>query len=119
MGQAIEEINRVSQETVGTMDRIFTEIHTVDDSFGVVKQAVEEQASGGAQILIALKGIHDVTTQVQDRTGAIHQRSDLIHQEMQKLRRISQEVTGNFHEIRIASGSIASFLDNAKEIVVS
>ncbi|MDR2484088.1 MAG: methyl-accepting chemotaxis protein [Treponema sp.] len=119
MGQAIEQINRGSQETVGTMDRIFTEIRTVDDSFGVVRQAVEEQAAGGSRILIALKGIQDVTAQVRDRAGTIHQRSDLIHQEMQKLCRISQEVTGNFHEIRIAGGSIASFLDNAKEIVVS
>ncbi|GHU33429.1 hypothetical protein FACS1894172_11940 [Spirochaetia bacterium] len=52
-----EQIGAVSNETVGAMDTIFTEIHSMDASFAVVSNAVEEQTAGGSQILSALKTI--------------------------------------------------------------
>jgi hypothetical protein len=35
---------------------------------------------------------------------------------MAKLRRISQDVTSRAHEVKVASGSIASFLENTKAL---
>ena len=116
--QAIERIGGVSQETVAAMDTIFTTIKDLDGSFGVVNNAVDEQSTGGAQILAALKTIQDMTGQVREGTETIRRQSGSIHAEMEKLRRTSEEVTGRAHEVRIAGGSIASFLEKAKTISV-
>jgi methyl-accepting chemotaxis protein len=114
--QEIQRITEVSNETVRSMDRMFTEIKAMDDSFAQVNQAVEEQAAGGSQILIALKTIQDMTVQVRDGAGAIHRQSGSIHEEMSTLQRISQNGAARAHEVKTASGSIASFLENTKAL---
>ncbi|MDR0569265.1 MAG: methyl-accepting chemotaxis protein [Spirochaetaceae bacterium] len=116
MEQAIEQINSVSRETVGAMDVIFAEIQTMDSSFAEIKHAIEQQSVGGSEILTALTGIQDVTAQVRDGSGAIHLRSKTIRQEMDTLQSLSHGVTESIREIGTASGSITSFLENAREI---
>ncbi|MHC6201852.1 methyl-accepting chemotaxis protein [Breznakiellaceae bacterium SP9] len=114
--QAIGQIGTVSNETVGAMDTIFTEINSMDASFAVASSAVEEQAAGGGQIITALKAVQDMTEQVRDGAGMIHRQSGSIHQEMAKLQQISQNVTNRVHEVSLAGGNIASFLENAKKL---
>ncbi|GHU33863.1 methyl-accepting chemotaxis protein [Spirochaetia bacterium] len=116
MERAIEQISQVSNETVGAMDTIFREIKVMDTSFDTVNKAIAEQAAGGNQILTALKDIQDMTGQVREGAGVIHQRSGSIHEEMEKLQKISREVTEITHKVRLAGKSIASFLENAKKL---
>ena len=118
MEQGIERISAVSGETVRSMDTMFTEIKALDGSFALVNHAVEEQAAGGSQILTALKIIQDTTEQVRDGAETIHRRSGSIRGEMAKLRETSGEVTKRAHEVKEASESIASFLEQAKDITV-
>ncbi|MDR2484687.1 MAG: methyl-accepting chemotaxis protein [Treponema sp.] len=118
MEQGIERISVASDETVRSMDRMFTEIKTMHNSFTVVINAVEEQAAGGSQILTALQALQDTTGQVRDSAGAIQRRSGLIREEMEKLCRISEEITKRAHEVRGASGSIASFLEQARDFTL-
>jgi methyl-accepting chemotaxis protein len=115
--QGIEQITGVSSQTVGAMDAIFTGIKSMDASFVQVTHAVEEQAAGGSQILTALKTIQDMTVQVRDGSGIIHRQSGSIHEEMTILQRISQNVVTRAYEVKTASGSIASFLENTKALV--
>jgi methyl-accepting chemotaxis protein len=119
MERAIEQISLVSQETIGAMDTIFTEIRNMDDSFTIVNHAVEAQAVGGTKVLSALQSIQDMIDQVGDGTKVIIQRSDVMSKDLEKLQHISQEVTLSVHEVGLASGSISSFLENAKELAVS
>ena len=116
MEQGIEQIGGVSKETVGAMDTIFAEINAIGSSFAVINRSIETQAAGGVQMLSTLKTIQDMTGQVQNGAGMIHQQSDSIFQEMEKLQGISQEVTESVKVTRTASRSIASFLDSAKEL---
>jgi methyl-accepting chemotaxis protein len=116
MGNMLLGITRVSDETVGTMDTIFSGIKDMDASFTIVNNAVEKQASGGSQILTALQTIQETTVQVQDGTRAIHQESGVIHQEVEKLRQMSRNVTERVHEVRLASTDIATSLESAKTI---
>ncbi|MDR2535999.1 MAG: hypothetical protein LBD29_08225 [Treponema sp.] len=114
--RGIDQIGAVSKETVGAMDTIFTGIKDMSSSFAVVNQSIEAQANGGAQMLRTLKTVQDMTGQVQNGAGIIHQQSGSIFQEMEKLQQISQEVTQSVNAMRTASGSIASFLESAKEL---
>jgi methyl-accepting chemotaxis protein len=112
--QGIEQIIGVSHETVQSMDTIFTKIKTIDISFTEVNHTVEEQAAGGFQILSALKTIQEMTGQVRDGAGMIQRQSGSIHEEMSTLQRISENVTKRAYEVKVASGKIASFLENTK-----
>jgi methyl-accepting chemotaxis protein len=116
MGSVIIGITKVSDETMGTMDTIFSGINDMDTSFTIVNNAVEEQASGGNQILIALQTMQETTAQVQEGTSAIYAGSGLIHKEIEKLRKISRDVTDRVQEVRVASTDIAESLKNAKSI---
>ncbi|MHC6202319.1 methyl-accepting chemotaxis protein [Breznakiellaceae bacterium SP9] len=117
--QEIEQITAVSSETVRSMDTIFTEINSMDASFAAVNNAVEEQAAGGGQIITALKAVQDMTEQVRGGAGTIQRQSGSIRQEMAKLQQISQSVVKQVQEVRVASGNIASFLENAKKIAAT
>ncbi|MDR2495450.1 MAG: methyl-accepting chemotaxis protein [Spirochaetaceae bacterium] len=112
--KAVGRIGGASQETVAAMNTIFTEIKTLDNSFTVVNNAVDEQAEGGGAILTALKTIQEMTGQVREGAGRIHRQSGSIHAEMTKLKETSAEVTKRAYEVKIASESIASFLHEAK-----
>jgi methyl-accepting chemotaxis protein len=116
MERAIGQIGIVSNETMKAMGTIFTEIKAMGSSFVVVGQAVEEQAAGGAQILGALQSVQEATGQVENGAELIHKEGMSIHQEMEKLEHISQEVTEMVYDMRLAGGSIASFLENAKAL---
>jgi methyl-accepting chemotaxis protein len=117
MGHVIEGITKVSDETVGTMDHIFSGINTMGSSFTMVNNAVEEQASGGKEILTALQTLQETTAQVRDGTEAIHQESGIIHQEVTKLNKMSHEVTERVHEVRLASVHIAESLERVRNEV--
>ncbi|MDR2535916.1 MAG: methyl-accepting chemotaxis protein [Treponema sp.] len=117
--KAIDRIGTVSQDTVAAMNTIFTEIKTLGRSFSEVNNAIEEQSLGGGQILTALKTIQDMTGQVREGTGAIHQQSSSINQEIGKLQQTSEEVTKRAREVKLASESIAAFLEKAKDISVA
>ncbi|MDR2518992.1 MAG: methyl-accepting chemotaxis protein, partial [Spirochaetaceae bacterium] len=116
MEKAISRIGSVSQETVGAMDLIFQEINAMSSSFAAVNQAIDAQASGGAQILTALQGVNSMTGNVQEGAGFINRQSGAIQKEMEKLQAISKEVIAIVYEMRGASTSITSFLENAKEL---
>ncbi|MDR2535996.1 MAG: methyl-accepting chemotaxis protein [Treponema sp.] len=114
--KTITQISGVSKKTVGAMDTIFTGIKDMSSSFAAVNQAVEEQASEGAQMLNNLQTLQDMTGQVQNGTEIIHQRSVSIHQEMEQLQQISKEVMEKVQEMRTISESVSLFLTNAKEL---
>ncbi|MDR0561463.1 MAG: methyl-accepting chemotaxis protein [Spirochaetaceae bacterium] len=118
MEQGIEQIGRVSGETVTAMDTIFKEIETMNSSFTVVDRTVQEQASEGAQMLTALKTVQDMTGKVREGAHTIHQRTMSIHGEMEKLQQISNEVTESVSVMRVTNESIASFLARAKDLAL-
>jgi hypothetical protein len=60
--------------------------------------------------------MQDMARQVQEGAGVIHRRSGAVHEEMEKLQKISQDVTESAHQVRLAGKGIASFLENAKEL---
>ena len=101
------------------MDMIFREISAMSSSFAVVSRAVEEQAAGGAQILSALNSVHGMTEEVPEGAGFIHEQSGTIQTEIEKLQKISQEVSATLYEMRLAGRSISSFLESAKELAQS
>jgi methyl-accepting chemotaxis protein len=116
MEKRIVQITAVSTDTVKSMEMMFTEIKALDESFGVMNNAVEEQSTGGSQILTALRALQEITGKVKEGTDNIHQQSGAIQKVAVTLENISQKVANQAVEVNVASGKIAALLDNAKEI---
>jgi methyl-accepting chemotaxis protein len=112
----ITQITAVSSDTVRSMESMFTEIKTLDQSFGVMNNAVEEQSAGGSQILTALRALQDITGKVKDGTDNIYQQSDAIQKAAITLESITQKVASQAIEVNDASGRITAHLENAKEL---
>jgi methyl-accepting chemotaxis protein len=98
------------------MESMFTEIKTLDKSFGVMNNAVEEQAAGGSQILAALRALQDITGKVKEGTDNIHRQSGAIQSAADKLESISHKVAQQAVEVNTASARITAHLENAKEL---
>jgi methyl-accepting chemotaxis protein len=114
--QRITQITAVSSDTVKSMETMFTEIKALDQSFGVMNNAVEEQSVGGRQILTALKALQDITGKVKEGTDNIYQQSGAIQSAADKLESISQKVASQAIEVNTASTQITAHLENAKEL---
>ena len=114
--QRIMQITAVSSDTVKSMETMFTEIKALDRSFGVMNNAVEEQSTGGSQILAALKALQEITGKVKEGTDNIQQQSGAIQNVAVKLETISQHVAQQAVEVNTASGKITAHLENAKEL---
>jgi methyl-accepting chemotaxis protein len=114
--QRITQITAVSSDTVRSMETMFTEIKALDQSFGVMNNAVEEQSAGGSQILSALRALQDITGKVKEGTDNIYHQSDAIQQAADKLESISQKVAQQAVEVNAASTQITAHLENAKEL---
>jgi len=112
--QRITQITAVSSDTVKTMETMFTEIKALDESFGVMHNAVEEQSAGGSQILQALRALQEITGKVKQGTDNIHQQSGAIQKEAIALETISQKVATQAVEATAASEKITAHLENAK-----
>ena len=114
--QRITQITAVSSDTVKSMETMFTEIKALDQSFGVMSNAVEEQSAGGSQILTALRALQEITGKVKEGTDNIQHQSGAIQQAADKLESITQKVAQQAIEVNTASGKITAHLENAKEL---
>jgi methyl-accepting chemotaxis protein len=112
----ITQITTVSSDTVKSMESMFTEIKALDQSFGVMNNAVEEQSMGGSQILTALRALQDITGKVKEGTDNIHQQSGAIQKAALMLESITQKVASQAVEVNDASTRITAHLENAKEL---
>jgi methyl-accepting chemotaxis protein len=114
--QRITQIAVVSSDTVKSMELMFTEIKALDQSFGVMNNAVEEQSAGGSQILTALRALQDITGKVKEGTDNIQHQSGAIQKAAVTLEVISQKVAQQVIEVNAASTKITAHLENAKEL---
>jgi methyl-accepting chemotaxis protein len=114
--ERITQITAVSSDTVKSMETMFTEIKTLDQSFDMMNNAVEEQSAGGSRILTALRALQEITGKVKEGTDNIHHQSGAIQKAATTLESISKKVASQAIEVNIASGRITSHLENAKEL---
>ncbi|MDR1325875.1 MAG: methyl-accepting chemotaxis protein [Treponema sp.] len=116
MRTTIAHISQVSEETVQTMSAIFTKIHAMESSFGIISTAVGAQASNGAKVLDALGNLQASAEQVRKGSTDIQERSGLIQTVVEDLERISQAVNESVAEVQASCKTIAEQLETARQI---
>ncbi|MCL2231739.1 MAG: methyl-accepting chemotaxis protein [Treponema sp.] len=117
MESVIEQLGKISQTTVESMNTIFTGIKDMGSSFGEVDKAVEVHAAEGAEVLDILKVVRQTSKEVQDGSGKIYEQGTSIDKEMNSLERISAALKETVHEMRAAEENVKQFLEKARGII--
>ncbi|MDR2397908.1 MAG: methyl-accepting chemotaxis protein [Spirochaetaceae bacterium] len=117
MEKAILNMEAVSTDTTELMEALFRGIRDMGSLFVLIRQAVEEQATGSKQILEALKTIQEKTTVIQEDSMGIKKESDDIYQGIDLLRSVSAEVGDSVSQVLQASKNIAEYLEYSQQIV--
>ncbi len=116
METAINSLVNVSNDVAKAFDLIYKDITKIDETFSTVNHAVEEQDSGGKQILQTLKGMQQMTKEVMMGSDEMQKGSSLIFQEIEKLQSASREVNQSVQNVNSISRGIEETLKNAKNI---
>ncbi|MDR0629518.1 MAG: methyl-accepting chemotaxis protein [Treponema sp.] len=116
MRTTIAHISQVSGETVQTMSAIFTRIHAMESSFGIISTAVDAQASNGTKVLNALGNLQASAKQVREGSAEIQERSGLIRTVVENLEGISQTVNESVAAVQASCKTIAGQLEIAHRI---
>jgi methyl-accepting chemotaxis protein len=116
MRNGIETMRQVSQDTVSTLNSMFTNVTDIQTSFNSASTAVEAQASNGAQIMGALDTLQETARQVRSGSDKIQQESGSIQETVGSLKNISREVNTSVLGVEQASQGIAASLDIARKI---
>jgi len=117
MEKGMEQIGKVSETTVSSIDTIFSGIKDMVSSFAEMDKAVGDHASEGTHVMDALQAVQQTSGQVQEGSRQIHEQSTFIHKEMNVQESISSELTRTVSEMRQSEEHVAQFLEKAKEIV--
>jgi methyl-accepting chemotaxis protein len=116
MRTTIAHISQVSGETIQTMSAIFTKIHDMESSFGIISTAVDAQAANGAKVLDALGNLQASAEQVRQGSTEIQERSGLIRTVVEDLEGISQTVNKSVADVQASCKTIAEQLEIAHKI---
>lgn len=96
---SIDSVAKFALDTQDQFQEIFTLSDLVKNQEGVIKNAMEEQDSGGSEILTAMKEITDVTEIVRNYSTEILDNSHGIINEMENLNSITQDINTRISSI--------------------
>jgi methyl-accepting chemotaxis protein len=115
---SIDAVNSSSQHAQQTLERSFDLTQTVREQETVIKNAMDEQDSAGAEVLTAIKQINEITSHVKDNTTQMRDGSREVQNEMQRLFQITQEITHGMNEISTGATQINSAVNHVNDITV-
>ncbi len=109
-----EIIQNVSENTKSVQNQfevIFALTNKVRQQETVIKNAMEEQDSGSAQVLQSISGIKNSTEAVRNNTGLLLSEGKQIGQEMQRISDGTVEITDAMNEMVAGSGQITKAVE--------
>ncbi|AEF82133.1 methyl-accepting chemotaxis protein [Leadbettera azotonutricia] len=103
MKAAIEKITGSTDAVLNKFEAIDTQVKTVSDQEGNIRNAMEEQSAGSKQILDAISKLHELTQLVKGGSEEMLTGSGEIIKEGVNLEKASSEISGGMNEM--ASGA--------------
>jgi methyl-accepting chemotaxis protein len=112
-------IGEVSAGAVAIQERftkIFDLTRAVSDQEAVIKNAMDEQSSGGEQVLEAIRQINEITGEVKDGSAQMQRGSREIFVEMEKLASVTREINDSMGEMAAGINEINQSLQNVNSL---
>ncbi len=112
----ILEVSQGAQAIQRQFEVIFELTRTVSQQEDVIKNAMEEQNSGGEQVLGAIRQINDITGEVKDGSAQMHRGSREILAEMDKLAAVTREINDSMSEMSSGVAEISAAMQAVNDI---
>ena len=94
---------------------IFTQAQNVQTQEHIIAQAMQEQAGGSEQVLVAMKEIKNTTAGVKQSSEEMLGGSRKIVSEMESIHNVSAAITGAMEEMAAGTGKITSAINAVTE----
>ena len=94
---------------------IFTQAQNVKTQEHIIAQAMQEQAGGSEQVLVAMKEIKNTTAGVKQSSEEMLGGSRKIVSEMESIHNVSAAITGAMEEMAAGTGKITSAINAVTE----
>ena len=100
----IDTLSASSKTVEGKFNTIFTLAEQVKEMSAILTESMREQENGSKEVLIAIKNINTVTTEVQAGSEEMLKGGKSVAQEMQKLDSLTRIISDSMNEM--ASGAV-------------
>jgi methyl-accepting chemotaxis protein len=99
----INTVTSSSTKTHKQFERILEQLIKVENQETIIKNAMEEQSLGSAQVLEAIRDIKDITSRVKDGSSQMLIGSQEVLTEMTSLAEITSEMSGGMDEMALGT----------------
>ena len=112
----IETLSDSSKTVEEKFNAIFTLAEQVKDMSNRLTEAMHEQENGSKEVLIAIKSINTVTTEVQAGSEEMLKGGEGVAEEMQKLDSLTRVITESMNEMASGAVQINNAVQEVNEI---
>ena len=112
----IETLSASSKTVEEKFNAIFTLAEQVKGMSTRLTEAMQEQENGSKEVLIAIKSINTVTTEVQARSEEMLKGGEGVAKEMQKLDGLTRVITDSMNEMASGAVQINNAVQEVSEI---
>ena len=113
--ELIATVSKDSVEIQKQFQTIFENTQDVKNQEAVIKTAMDEQSSGGQQILDAMQQINSITDEVKSGAKQMSEGGEKILAEMEKLASVTLEISGSMNEMSTGVSDINNSMQNINE----
>ncbi len=114
----IIEVSAGAETIRNQFETIFGLTSTVREQESVIKNAMEEQNSGGTQVLEAIRQINDITGEVKGGSEQMRRGSQEILDEMERLASVTREISQSMTEMTQGVSEISGALQEVNQVAV-
>jgi len=115
---SIDKVGSSTDDTLTRFEVIDTDIKTVTEQEGCIRNAMKEQNEGSKQILEAVGQLNEITRQVKDESEQMLRGSREVIKESRNLENVTQEITGGINEIALGAEHINEAVNMVNDITV-
>ena len=116
LSSEIETLSASSKTVEEKFNAIFTLAEQVKDMSNRLTEAMHEQENGSKEVLIAIKSINTVTTEVQAGSEEMLKGGEGVAQEMRKLDDLTRVITESMNEMASGAVQINNAVQEVSEI---
>jgi len=116
LSSEIETLSASSKTVEEKFNAIFTLAEQVKDMSNRLTEAMREQENGSKEVLIAIKSINTVTTEVQAGSEEMLKGSEGVAEEMRKLDNLTRVITESMNEMASGAVQINNAVQEVSEI---
>jgi methyl-accepting chemotaxis protein len=113
---SIDKITKSTENVLNKFEAIDSNVKTVSEQEGIIRNAMEEQGQGSKQILNGIEQVTDITRNVKSGSNEMLIGAQEVIKESQNLEKATQEITSGINEMANGADQINTAVHHVNEI---